>query len=282
MYSTIISTKELAQHIGDPDWVVVDCRFQPADTEAGRIDYGKSHIPGAVYAHLDENLAAPIEPGITGRHPLPSPEKMAETLSGWGIGPETQVVTYDDAGGAMAASRLWWMLKWLGHDAVAVLDGGWSKWVGDGREIESSKVVKPSKTFVPHPRSELQVSTEDVEEMLRDESALVIDARSRERYLGEVEPWDPIAGHIPGAISAPFAELLTPENTLLSVDEIRSYFNSLLGDVPPEKVVYYCGSGVTSILSILAMEYAGIGMPKLYVGSWSQWITDPARGVATK
>ena len=282
MYLTIISTQELAKHIGDPDWVVVDCRFQPADTEAGRIDYGKSHIPGAVYAHLDENLAAPIEPGVTGRHPLPSPEKMAETLSGWGIGPKTQVVTYDDAGGAMAASRLWWMLKWMGHDAVAVLDGGWSKWVKEGREVESDEAVNPPGTFVPHPRHELQVSTEDVEEMLRDESALVIDARSRERYLGDVEPWDPIAGHIPGTISAPFAELLTPESTLLSVDEIRSYFNSLLGDVSPEKVVYYCGSGVTSIVSILAMAYAGIGMPKLYVGSWSQWITDPARGVATK
>jgi thiosulfate/3-mercaptopyruvate sulfurtransferase len=276
---TIITTAELTEHIDDPDWVIVDCRYQLVDSEKGRRDYLETHIPGAVYAHLDEDLCAPIVPGVTGRHPLPPVGRVVETFSKWGITSTDQVVVYDDAGGALAAGRLWWMLRWLGHDTAVVLDGGWSKWLAEGRPVRSGDEQRERREFIPRLRPELLVDAEEVDARRNDPTWLVVDARASERYRGEVEPIDPVAGHIPGAISLPYAGNLTPEGTFRSVEELRRRYLPVLGDVLPENVAFYCGSGVTAVNDILAMMYAGLGEPKLYPGSWSEWITDPNRPV---
>ena len=166
IFTTLISTAELAQHLTDPDWAMIDCRFSLADPERGRRDYAQAHIAGAVYYHLGEDLAGPILPGLTGRHPLPAIDFAADKFSGWGIDDRVQVVVYDDAGGAYAA-RLWWMLRWLGHEAVAVLDGGWPKWKSEGRETRAGIAIRPSRRFIPHARPELLSTTGEIEASLR-------------------------------------------------------------------------------------------------------------------
>ncbi len=279
MFTTLISTTELALHLNDPDWAVFDCRFALADPERGRRAYQHEHIPGAVYAHLNEDLAGPVVPGQTGRHPLPTVEFTAARFSQWGIDGNTQVVAYDDAGGAVAAARLWWMLRWLGHDAVAVLDGAWRKWKNEGREVRSGVEVRPARSFVPRPRADLLISTEDIESKMHDASCRLFDARTVDRYRGENETIDPIAGHIPGAISAPYPDNLNPDGTLRSVADLHQRFTALLGDTPADRSAFYCGSGVTAALNALALKHAGLGDAKLYAGSWSEWITDPRRPI---
>jgi thiosulfate/3-mercaptopyruvate sulfurtransferase len=251
--------------------VVVDCRFTLADTEYGRRAYQQAHVAGAVYAHLDEDLAGPVIPGQTGRHPLPEVETFAQTLSRWGIEAKTQVVAYDDTGGAFAA-RLWWMLRWLGHEAVAVLDGGWPRWQQEGHPIRSGLETRTARNFVPHPQPHLMADAVEVFQIRTDPAFRLVDSRSAERYRGENEPIDPVAGHIPGAISAPFADNLAADGCFLPVEELRARFQSLLGDAPPERAIFYCGSGVTAAHNLLAMAYAGLGEGRLYVGSWSEWI----------
>lgn len=278
-FTTLIDPETLQAHLGDPDWVVVDCRFSLSDPAYGRRAYQDAHIPGAVYAHLDEDLSGSIVPGRTGRHPLPDPEQLARKLGAWGIDNRTQVVAYDDAGGAFAA-RLWWLLGWLGHEAVAMLDGGWSRWVREGRPVRSGIETQPSRTFVPRTRPERVVSADEVLQHLHDPSWRLLDARAPERYRGEQEPIDPVAGHIPGAVNAPFAENLTPEGTFRPPEQLRQRFEALLGDVPPERVICYCGSGVTAAHNLLAMAHAGLPGARLYAGSWSEWIADPRRPVA--
>jgi len=278
-YSVLISTSELVQLFDDPDLVIVDCRFQTADTEKGRQDYLAAHIPGAVYAHVDDDLSSPIVLGVTGRHPLPPVEQVVETFSEWGISAGKQVVAYDDAGGALAAGRLWWMLRWLGHDATAVLDGGWGKWQFEGRSVQSGEEGRARREFFAQERPELIVNAEDVEAMLNDPTSLVIDARAAERYRGEIEPIDPVAGHIPGAISLPYEENMTPGGTFYLPGELRARYLGVIGDIQPENITFYCGSGVTAVHNILAMKHAGLGEAKLYVGSWSEWIADPERPV---
>jgi thiosulfate/3-mercaptopyruvate sulfurtransferase len=279
IFTTLITTTELARHLDDQDWVILDCRFTLTDPPRGRGDYLQAHIPGAVYAHLDEDLSGRVVQGQTGRHPLPSVETTARTFSNWGIAPGVQVVVYDDAGGALAAGRAWWMLRWLGHEAVAVLDGGWGVWSSSKLGRRSGEETFSSRQFIPHERPELVISAAQVETIRLDNSWRLYDARSRERYHGENETIDPIAGHIPGAISAPYTDSLTSTNTFRPVNELGPLYQALSGDVPAEKTVFYCGSGVTSIVNILAIAHAGLGEARLYAGSWSEWITGPQRPV---
>ncbi len=281
-YSTLISAAELYPHLEDPDWAMVDCRVVLGNSSAGREAYLQSHIPGAVFIDLEGELSAPILPGKTGRHPLPDPEEFARTLSALGIGPGVQVIAYDDAGGALAAGRLWWMLRWLGFDSAAVLDGGWQEWLRRGLPVKEGSESRPSKPFEIHLRPELAVSTAEVEQLRSDPAYRLIDARAADRFRGQNEKFDPVAGHIPGAINAPYLENLTPEGVFRPKDELRGKYLSLVGDVPADHVVFYCGSGVTAVHDILAMLAAGMGEARLYPGSWSEWITHPELTVAGK
>ncbi len=278
-FTTLVTSDELFARLDDPDWVVLDCRFSLTDGEHGRRAYREGHVPGAMYAHLEEDLSGPIRPGATGRHPLPEVDDFARTLGAWGIDERVQVVVYDDMGGAMAG-RLWWMLGWLGHDAVALLDGGWRRWRTEGRPVGRRGAARPARVFSPAPRPERLVSAAEVRARLGDASTPLVDARSGERHRGEVEPLDPVAGHIPGAVCAAFEENLAPDGTFKSPDVLRRRFRGILGGAPPGQSVSYCGSGVTACHNLLAMEHAGLGRGRLYAGSWSHWITDPDRPVA--
>jgi thiosulfate/3-mercaptopyruvate sulfurtransferase len=277
-YTTLISTTELAQHLADPDWAIFDCRFSLADLERGRRDHAQAHIPGAIYAHLNEDLSSPIVPGVTGRHPLPPIDTLAVTFSHWGIDARVQVVAYDDGGGGMAA-RMWWLLRWLGHDAVAVLDGDWRQWRREARAISSARESRPARSFVPHLRSDLLVSTDDVASRLHSADYKLFDSRTADRYRGENETIDPIAGHIPGAISAPYPDNLNPDGSFRSDAELRARFTALLGGTAAEQTAFYCGSGVTAAQNILVVKHVGLGDARLYNGSWSEWITDPQRPI---
>lgn len=278
---TLISAQELSRHLTDPDWVVVDCRFSLQDLARGERDYLKGHIPGAAYAHLDRDLSAPVVPGMTGRHPLPEVDHAAEVFSRLGIDEKVQVVAYDDAGGSLAAVRLWWMLRWLGHEASAVLDGGWQAWERAGLPTREGLEIRPARTFTPHPHPEMIVSAEDVERIRQDPNWKLVDVRAAERYRGEVEPIDKAAGHIPGAVNLPYQLNMKPDMSFKPPEELRETYSKVVGDTPPDRTVLYCGSGVTSIHSLLAMKHAGLGEPKLYVGSWSEWIASGKRPVST-
>jgi thiosulfate/3-mercaptopyruvate sulfurtransferase len=278
--STLVSPSELNQHLQDPAWRIVDCRFKLADPESGRRDYLMSHIPGAVYAHLNEDLSGPILPGKTGRHPLPEVSQAARVFSRLGIRTGIQVVAYDDLGGSMAAARLWWMLRWLGHAEAAVLDGGWHAWLADGRPVQQEVPHVPPANFIPRPGLEQVVTAQDVDQIRADPGYCLLDARSFERYLGLNETIDLVGGHIPGAVSAPYSANLTSEGRFKTKDELARHYWNLLGDRQPGHAVFYCGSGVTAVLNILAMEYAGLTGARLYAGSWSEWITDPLHPIA--
>jgi thiosulfate/3-mercaptopyruvate sulfurtransferase len=277
--TTIISMPELAIHLDDPDWVVVDSRFKLSNPDQDRMDYKTAHIPGAVYAHLDDDLSGPIIKGVTGRHPLPGVDKACEVFSRLGIDSRVQVVAYDDLGGAMAAVRVWWLLRWLGHASVSVLDGGWQRWVNLGFKIRSGSETRPARRFIPHPRNELIVRTEEVDAIRLDPRYRLLDARSANRFRGENETIDTVPGHIPGAISAPYAGNLNPDGTFRPKERLAARYKKILGDVPIEHVVCYCGSGVTAVHDILAMMVAGLGEARLYAGSYSEWITDTKRPV---
>ena len=280
MYTTLISADQLAASLDNANVSIFDCRFSLADTNAGRNAYKEGHIPGAIYAHLDDDLSGEIVPGKTGRHPLPALGEITATFSKWGIDKQVQVVAYDDKGG-MIASRLWWMLKWLGHEAVAVLDGGWQAWQVNGHPV-SSEIVQPEpRNFSASPQDEMILPLQDMIEKSAAEQALILDARAAERYRGETEPIDPVAGHIPAAISAPFAMNLDEQGYFLSPEKLKARFEALLGKVPAEEAVCYCGSGVSGCHNLLAATHAGIKGIKLFPGSWSEWIVDPQRPVAT-
>ena len=280
-YTTLISTTELVQHLNSPDWAIIDCCFWLDDTDKGRRDYREAHIPGAIYAHLDEDLSGPKLPGVTGRHPLPPADEFAARLGAWGIGPGVQVVVYDDRGGAMAV-RLWWMLRWLGHEAVALLDGGFPAWLRADLPVTAASSAPQPRTFAPHPRPELLITTADVLARFGDPAYALFDSRAPERYRGEEELIDPVAGHIPGAVSAPFAENIDAEGNFKSTAALRSRFVTLMCGIPAERVAFYCGSGVTSAHNALAVAHAGLGEACLYVGSWSEWIAGPERPIADR
>jgi thiosulfate/3-mercaptopyruvate sulfurtransferase len=280
-YTTLITTHELQAYLDDPNWVIIDCRFQLKDLEYGHRAYEQTHIAGAVYAHLNNDLSGRILIGKTGRHPLATIESAARKFSAWGINTDTQVVAYDDVGGALAAARLWWMLRWLGHDQSAVLDGGWLKWQKEGRPTRTRNEQHPAGEFLPRARPELVMDADDVLRAIGDPNFKLLDARTAERYRGENETIDPIAGHIPGAVSAPYLENLDWEGVFKSKEVLRAKYQSLLGHIPAGQSAVYCGSGVTAPLNILAMLHAGLGEAKLYAGSWSDWILGAKRPIKT-
>ena len=277
-WQSVIPPSEVITHLSDPEWVVVDCRYSLADTERGRKDYLEAHIPGAVYADLDQDLSGTVIPGKTGRHPLPLVEDFVRTASEWGIDSGVQVVAYDDVGGAYAA-RLWWLLHWLGHQAAAVLNGGWAGWRQNGYPIRSGEETNPPREFIPHLQEAMLVGAAEVDAMRTDPAYRVFDARNADRFRGENETIDPVAGHIPGAISAPYEGNLAPDGSFLPAPVLRERYLRLMERVTASHTAFYCGSGVTAAHNLLALEYAGLGRGKLYAGSWSEWITNPERPV---
>jgi thiosulfate/3-mercaptopyruvate sulfurtransferase len=277
MFTTLVTTGELAGHLDDPHWVVFDCRHDLAKPGLGRTEYLAGHILGARFMHMDEDLAGPAT-GANGRHPLPDPAVFAAKLGAAGVGPGTQVVAYDAQGG-VNASRLWWMLRWLGHDAVAVLDGGLGKWLREERPLTAEPPRERPARFEPRPRP-LAVDARLVLSRLRTPAMKLVDARSAERYRGEVEPIDPVAGHIPGSLNRFVRENLEG-GAFKPPGRLREEFLALLGGSAPEAVVHSCGSGVAACHNLLAMEIAGLPGSTLYPGSWSEWIADPARPRAT-
>ena len=279
-YTTLVPITEVCEHLDDPAWLIIDARFSLADPSLGRRNYLESHVAGAMYAHLDQDLSSPVIKGTTGRHPLPDTTRAIEVFSSWGIPSDGQVVVYDDLGGALAAVRVWWMLRWLGFMNVAVLDGGWQHWLKANYPVRSGAEVREAGPFSAVPRPGLVVTTEEVDQLRLDPAWRVLDARGADRYRGENETIDPVAGHIPGAISAPYAGNLQPDGRFRPAEELKARYQRLLGDIPGERAVVYCGSGVTSIHNILAMLHAGLGEARLYAGSWSEWITNPSRPIA--
>ncbi|UFS70340.1 sulfurtransferase [Geomonas sp. RF6] len=279
-FETIISCEEAAKHLGDGGWVFIDCRFQLADKEQGHKEYLANHIENAVYADLEKDLSGEVVPLLTGRHPLPHKDAVARTFSRLGISSDSQVVAYDYQAGQMAAARLWWLLKWAGHAAVAVLDGGYQRWTSLGLSVESGSRTNERGDFSPRFNDGLVVVAEDVMERIGDPSTVIVDARASDRFRGENETIDPVAGHIPGAISAPFVDNIAPDGKLKTAEELRRQFEVKTGETPAEKTIFYCGSGVTAAQSILSFVHCGNRMPRLYSGSWSDWITKGDRPVA--
>lgn len=277
MYSTLISAQDLAAHLNDPNWLAVDCRFDLAKPDAGEAAYRAAHIPGALYAHLDRDLSSALTP-TSGRHPLPSPEQFAATLSRWGVTPSTQVVAYDADTGAVAA-RLWWMLRWVGHSAVAVLDGGLKAWLEAGLPTTQEIRARTPSAFTARADRSRWVSSEELAQKLA-EGWRLLDARAPERFAGKVEPIDPIAGHVPGAVNHPLTTNLGPDGRFLPPQELRARYERSQAGVPDEHTIAMCGSGVTACHLLLAMEAAGKSGARLYAGSWSEWIRDPSRGIA--
>lgn len=276
-FSDIISPAELGDRLTRPELRLVDCRASLQDPRAGRAAYDQAHLPGASFADLVEDLSGPIVAGRTGRHPLPSADVFVEKVRTWGIGTTSQVVVYDDAGGAFAA-RLWWMLRFFGHDAVAVLDGGYSAWAAEQRPLTGAVPTLARGDFTPVPRRALLASAADVG-AAQSIPRKLFDARAPERFRGDVEPIDPVPGHVPGAVNLPFADNLR-EGRFRSPAELRDRFARALEGTAPEDAIVYCGSGVTACHDVLAFARAGLPLPRLYAGSWSEWITDPSRPVA--
>jgi len=279
-FTTLISVADLSGHLGDPNWVICDCRHDLADTAAGRRAYGESHIPGARFVHLDHDLSAPLT-GRNGRHPLPDPERFARRVGELGIGNGSQVVAYDASGGYYAA-RLWWMLRWLGHDAVAVLDGGWNAWRNAGLPMtEAVPNLKPAR-FVRGAPLALVATASEIANNLATGQRQLLDARSPDRYRGENETLDPVAGHIPGAVNRFFKLNLDAGGTFKAPSALRKDFEAVIGAREPADVIHYCGSGVTACHNLLAMEIAGLSGSRLFPGSWSEWSANPSRPIETQ
>jgi thiosulfate/3-mercaptopyruvate sulfurtransferase len=277
--SLLVTADELMVHVGDSTWRIFDCRHDLGNPEYGAAAYAKGHIPGALFLHLDRDMSG-AKTGRNGRHPLPDPAVFARRMSECGVGPDTQVVAYDNEGGIFA-SRLWWMLRWLGHDKVALLDGGLPGWRRAKQALVADVPAVTPAEFVPRPRP-LTVSADEVLANLRSSETLVVDARAPERYSGEQETLDPVGGHIPGAANRFYFDNLDDAGCYFKpAVELRAEFDTLLAGRDPAKVVQQCGSGVTACHNLLAMEIAGLNGSKLYPGSWSEWCADPARPIAT-
>ena len=278
-YKTIINADDLIKNLDNDDFSIVDCRCDIKDTSYGIDAYNEGHIPNAIFADIDNDMASE-KTSTSGRHPLPNPEKLAEKLSQWGIDAEKQVVIYDDAGCAFAG-RVWWILRWLGHKGgVAVLNGGLGAYMKAGGKLVTSQTSKPRLSYKVDVNNNLHVDIETVTDAQYKMDALLVDARSRERYLGVKDEVDPIAGHVPGAISHPLGKNLDKNGLFKSPEELKLEFNKLIGDNNPKDIISMCGSGITACHNIIAMEIAGIKGVRLYVGSWSEWITDSKRPIA--
>lgn len=284
--SLLISVEALARGLrreteprdGDPGPVVVDCRFNLVQPDAGREAWRQGHIPGAFYADLDRDLSAPRGPG-TGRHPLPDPAQLRELFGRFGITKSTQVVAYDDGNGAIAA-RLWWLLRWMGHARVQLLDGGFAAWKKAGQPVSTASPAQDGVRFEGQPGGMPVRDVSEVARGLADGSIHLLDVRAEERFLGRVEPIDPVAGHIPGAVNAPFGGNLTDDNRFRSGDELSVRYASLLASRDLRNVILMCGSGVTACHGLFALELAGLPGASLYPGSWSEWIRSSGRPVA--
>jgi thiosulfate/3-mercaptopyruvate sulfurtransferase len=276
--TTLVSVDELAAHLEDAQWIACDCRHDLADYHAGRRAYARAHIPGARFLHLDEDLSGP-KTGRNGRHPLPHPITLTLRLGALGIDNGKQVVAYDASGGCYAA-RLWWMLRWVGHTRVAVLDGGWEAWMQAGLPVTAKLPELRPTSYNPSLQPQAAVDARAVLAGVRDGSLGVIDARSPDRFRGENETLDPVAGHIPGAANRFFRGNLAADGRFKPADELRREFAALLGGRDPRTVVHQCGSGVTACHNLLAMEVAGLSGSRLYPGSWSEWVSDPSRPFA--
>ncbi|MDE1942943.1 MAG: sulfurtransferase [Betaproteobacteria bacterium] len=276
MSSPIISAEEVERHLGD--WIVIDCRHSLQDVEAGRRAYQAGHIPGAIFFHLDQDLSGPTG-GERGRHPLPSIARWVETLEQAGVSSGRMVVAYDDREGLFAA-RLWWMLRWVGHEQVAVLDGGWAHWCGENRPVSTEPPSLRRAVFLARERQGAWIDTAAVQEHLNDPDQLLLDARTADRFRGENETLDPVGGHIPGARNRPFRDNLQADGRFKPAEQLKAEFEALLSGAAPAQVVHQCGSGVTACHNLLAMEYAGLQGGRLYPGSWSAWCANPTRPVA--
>jgi thiosulfate/3-mercaptopyruvate sulfurtransferase len=283
MPTALIEPRQLADHLEDPDWAIIDCRFDLARPEWGAQAFATAHIPRALYAHLDRDLSAPRTPH-TGRHPLPPVAALAATLSRLGIDAGVQVIAYDQTGGAFAA-RLWWLLRWLGHTQVAVLNGGLAAWERAGLPLSAASEPRAPRRFAAQADPRQIVSGAEVAAAvrsgaLRSGAQLLVDARSADRFAGENETIDPVAGHIPGARNHPFAGNLDAEGRFLHAEQLRRAWEGTLRGASPQQLIAMCGSGVTACHNLLALEVAGLPGARLYAGSWSEWITDPAHTVA--
>lgn len=278
-YTTLISVADLVEHLGDPNWVICDCRHDLMNYEAGRRAHAKLHVPGARFLHLHEDLSGP-KTGANGRHPLPHPITFTLRLGALGIDNSKQVIAYDASGGGYAA-RLWWMLRWVGHARAAVLDGGWDAWVkAENAVTAESSAVRPA-TFNPDLQPRQAVEAAFIAANLKRNEVCILDARSPDRFRGENETLDPVAGHIPGAVNRFFKLNLGADGRFKPATELNAEFTTLLGVRSPASVVHQCGSGVTACHNLLAMEIAGLSGSRLYPGSWSEWIADRSRPVAT-
>jgi thiosulfate/3-mercaptopyruvate sulfurtransferase len=282
-FTTLIGAADLRDLVGKPDIAVIDCRFDLMNPEGGRRAYLEGHIPGARYADLNRDLSAPIT-ATSGRHPLPSPGDFAGTLARLGVGRTTQVIAYDDSAGAFAA-RLWWMLRWVGHPAAAVLDGGIKAWVSGGGALQSGEETPlPTMQGDRHESAQANtaglIGTAELEHRLSDPAFLLIDARAGERYAGTVEPIDAVAGHVAGAVNHPFSANLGADGHFLPAPLLRQMWEKRLAGRSPTQVAAMCGSGVTACHNLLSLEVAGFHGAQLYAGSWSEWIRDPHRPIA--
>ena len=278
-FTTLISAPDLATHRNDAGWIVCDCRHDLANYEAGRNAYAQSHIPGARFLHLDEDLSGP-KTGVNGRHPLPHPITFTLRLAALGIDNSKQIIAYDASGGVYA-SRLWWMLRWVGHTRAAVLDGGFDAWVKSGQRVTAElPVIKPA-TYNPNPNPQSTADAVLVANGLNSKTLCVVDARSPDRFRGENETLDPVAGHIPGAVNRFFKNNLAENGCFKPAAVLKGEFASVFNARTPESVVHQCGSGVTACHNLLAMEVAGLNGSRLYPGSWSEWVSDRKRPVAT-
>jgi len=278
VYTTLIQPAEVAASMADARWAILDCRFELAQPDWGERAYASAHIPHALYAHLDRDLAGAVTPA-SGRHPLPNLAHWRQTLGRWGIDQNMQVVAYDQGSGAYAA-RLWWLLRWVGHTRVAVLDGGYAAWLAAGLPVRAAAESRAATTFTARASELSTVAAGDIEPALERGEIVLVDARAADRFAGENETIDRVAGHVPGAVNQPFAGNLDAHGRFLPASQLARRWQALLGARAPSEIVSMCGSGVTACHNLLALEIAGLNGARLYPGSWSEWIRDPARPIA--
>jgi thiosulfate/3-mercaptopyruvate sulfurtransferase len=278
-FTTLIDAAALASQLERDDLALFDCRFELGNPQWGETEHARAHIPGAQYLHLDRDLSGPVT-AQSGRHPLPDPQVFADRIATLGAGADVQLVAYDQGNGAYAA-RFWWLARWIGLRAVAVLDGGLAAWRAAGLPLESTVRAPRARTLRATPEADAALDTARVDALRRQPGVLLLDARSPDRFAGRNETLDPVAGHVPGARNAPYAANLGTDGRFLSPEALRRRWSVVLGSRPATEVIAMCGSGVTACHNLLALEHAGLPGGRLYPGSWSEWIRDPQRPIAT-